>query len=62
MSTITYNHELSTQLQIIRNTAEQFTSEDITKSAAQMIAEIDVIKNMLDQVKILLENNSDTIL
>jgi hypothetical protein len=51
MTNVIYNDELVVRLQTIRKTTEQFSKEDSTKSTEQLIAEIEIIKNLLDETK-----------
>lgn len=51
MTSVIYNDELVVRLQTIRKTTEQFSKEDSTKSTEQLIAEIEIIKNLLDETK-----------
>ena len=51
MADVNYNHELIVRLQTIRKTTEQFSKADGRKSTEQLIAEINIIKELLDETK-----------
>ncbi len=51
MADVIYNHELVVRLQTIRKTTEQFSKADDRKSTEQLIAEINIIKELLDETK-----------
>jgi len=62
MENVIYNAELVIQLQTIRKATEQFSKEDRFKSADQLIAEIDIIKSLLDRTRNYVTKTSDSIL
>jgi len=62
MENVIYNAELVIQLQIIRKATEQFSKEDRFKSADQLIAEIDIIKSLLDHTRNYVTKTSDSVL
>jgi hypothetical protein len=51
MGDVIYNDELVVRLQTIRKTTEQFSKADGRKSTEQLIAEINIIKELLDETK-----------
>lgn len=51
MGDVIYNDELVVRLQTIRKTTEQFAKADGRKSTEQLIAEINIIKELLDETK-----------
>jgi hypothetical protein len=62
MMNVIYNDELLVRLHTIRKTTEQFSKEDEFKSVDQLIAEIDMIKKLLDNTKDYLANSNNIIL
>lgn len=62
MRNVIYNDELVVRLQTIRKTTEQFSKEDSRKSIEQLIAEIDIIKELLDETKNHLNKKHNVIL
>ena len=62
MEDVIYNAELVIQLQTIRKATEQFSKEDRFKSADQLIAEIDIIKSLLDHTRNYVTKTTDSIL
>jgi hypothetical protein len=48
MKTVNYTAALRTQLDLVRQTSNEVCREDANKTAEQLLAEIEFLKNLLD--------------
>lgn len=62
MTDVVYNDQLLVRLHTIRKATEQLSKEDSKKTAEQLIAEIDIIKSLLDETRSHLVKKSNLIL